>query len=100
MVSGEILLQRMWVAFMSPAAGSGCLDSHPSATNYWLPKTGKAGASLVAQWWRVHLPMQEAQFRFLVRVDSLATEQLGRCTTAIEPVLWSLRAATTEARVP
>ena len=36
------------------------------------------GTSLVAQWWRVRLPMQETQVRFLVREDPT-------CCRAAEP---------------
>ena len=61
---------------------------------YWVIcplKNLICGTSLVAQWLRIHLPLQRTQVRALVWEDPtcpLAAEQL------------SLRAATTEARAP
>ena len=43
------------------------------------------GASLVAQWLRVCLPMQGTRVRALVREDPHAAEQLGPCATTTEP---------------
>ena len=72
-------------------------------------------ASLVAQWLRIHLPVQGTRVRALVREDPTcrgATKPVRNnywaCTLepvshnywAHEPQLLSLRAATAEARVP
>ena len=54
------------------------------------------GASPVAQWLRISLPMQGAQVRALVQEDPT-------CPGATKPVChnyWSLRATTTDAHVP
>ena len=45
------------------------------------------GTSLVAQWLRIHLPMQGTQVQSLVREDPTCTEQLSPCATTTEPVL-------------
>ena len=66
------------------------------------------GTSLVAQWLRVHLPMQGTRIRALVREDPTcrgatkprASQLLSLCSRAREPQLLSPRAATTEARAP
>ena len=50
--------------------------------------------SLVAQWWRIHLPTQETW------VQSPIWEELYPCATTIKPMLQSPRAATTEAHAP
>ena len=53
------------------------------------------GASLVAQWLRIHLPMQGTRVRALVRKIPRAAEQLSPCATATEPTshsYWSPRA--------
>ena len=57
-------------------------------------------ASLVAQWLRICLPMQGTRVRSLVREDPTCHGATKPCATAIEPVLWSPRATTTEAHVP
>ena len=57
----------------------------------WQP-----GASLVAQWMKIHLPMQETQVQSLVQKIPHALEQLNPCTTTCEPVLKGLWVATTE----
>ena len=57
-------------------------------------------ASLVAQWLRTRLQMQGTQVRALVGKIPHAAEQLSLCATTTEPVLKSLQATTTEARVP
>ena len=54
------------------------------------------GASLVAQWSRIALPMQETQVRSLSWEDPHAAEQLSPWARTIEPVLHSLGAATAE----
>ena len=53
-------------------------------------------ASLVVQWLRIRLPMQETWVLSLIGKTPHAAEQLSRCTTTTEPVLQSLGAATTE----
>ena len=45
------------------------------------------GASLVAQWLRIRLPMQGTWVRAPVREDPHAVEQLSPCATTTEPVL-------------
>ena len=55
------------------------------------------GASLVAQWQRICLPMHEAWVRSLFQEDPHATKPLHHTA---EPVLCILGAATTEAHVP
>ena len=45
-------------------------------------------ASLVAQWYRNHLPMQKTQFQSLIEcMLPHAVQQLSLCTTTTEPVL-------------
>ena len=44
-------------------------------------------ASLVAQWQRIHLPVQKTRDPSLVQEVPTCTKQLSPCTT--EPVLWS-----------
>ena len=56
---------------------------------------GKKRASLVVQWLRIHLVMQRTWVPFLVWEDPTA-EQISQCPVTTEPVLWSLRAKTTE----
>ena len=65
-------------------------------------------ASLVAQWWRIRLPMQGTRVQALVREDPTccrATKLVrhNHWACAREPTnhnYWSLRATTTEARTP
>ena len=58
-------------------------------------------ASLVVQWVRIHLPMQETWVQSLVqRVWDDASEQLSPGRTATEPLLQTPGAATTEAHAP
>ena len=54
------------------------------------------GTSLVAQWLRIHLPMQGTQVQALVREDHTCR----RATKARAPQLLSPRATTNEACVP
>ena len=71
-------------------------------------KTQILRTSLVAQWIRIHLPMQGTQVRALVREDptcrgatKLVRHNYWAC--ALEPTshnYWSPRATTTEARAP
>ena len=49
------------------------------------------GASLVAQWCRVLLSVQETQFDPWSWRTPLVTDRLSLCTTTVEPALWSLR---------
>ena len=56
----------------------------------------QAGASLLAQWCRVFLSMQETQFDPWSWRTPLVTDRLRLCTTTVEPVLRSLDAAATE----
>ena len=68
----------------------------------------KKRTSLVAQWLRICLPMQETWVRSLVWKTPHVAEQLSPCTTtteaseprAREPQLLSLHATTTEAHAP
>ena len=53
-------------------------------------------ATLVAQWWRIRLPVQDTRIRSLVSEDPACPAQLNLWATATEPVLWSPWAATTE----
>ena len=65
-------------------------------------KRDHLGASLVAQWLRICLPMQGTRVRSLVREDPTcrrATKPVLR-SRGRKPQLLSLRATTTEAHVP
>ena len=79
--------------------------------NYF--QNDKFGTSLVAQWLRIHLPMQGTRVWYLVREDPIchgATKPMhhnywGPCTETTEarahvPQLLSLSAATTDAHTP
>ena len=46
-----------------------------------------ARASLVVQWLRIRLPMQETRVQALAREDPHAVEQLSPCITTTEPAL-------------
>ena len=64
-------------------------------------KETSARASLVAQWLRIRLPMQETRVRSLAREDPTchgATKPV--CATTTEPALYSLCATTMEAHEP
>ena len=50
-------------------------------------KNSQEGASLVAQWLRIRLPMQGTQVRALVQKIPHAAEQLSPCATTTEPAL-------------
>ena len=73
-----------------------------------IPERQGIGASLVAQWLRIHLPMQGTQVPALVWEDPTrrgATKPVRRnylayALRAHEPQLLSSRATTTEARAP
>ena len=54
------------------------------------------GASLVAQWQRIHLPVQETQDPSLVQEDPTCAKHLSQCTITTEPVLWGPVTATTK----
>ena len=56
-------------------------------------------ASLVVQWLRIHLAMQETWVRSLVWEDLTCHRQLSPHATTTEPVCLSLYSSTTEARV-
>ena len=58
------------------------------------------GASLVAQWLRIRLPMQGTRVRAQVQEDPNAAKQLSPCATTTEPALQIPQATTTEARTP
>ena len=58
------------------------------------------GASLVAQWLRIHLSMQETRVPPWSAKIPHVTERLSPCVTTIEPVLQSPGAITTEALRP
>ena len=68
---------------------------------YWMQllspySKDKNRAPLVGQWWRTHQPMQETWVNPWPRKIPHAMELLNPCTTIFNPVLESLRAATTE----
>ena len=78
-------------------------------------KSKQGGASLVAQWLRIHLPVQGTWVRVLVQEDptgrgatkpmchnywACALEPVSHNYWAREPQLLSLRATTTEAHAP
>ena len=71
-------------------------------------KNTRLGASLVAQWLRIRLPVQGTRVRFLVREDPtcraatklLLPQLLSLCSRAREPQLLRPHAATTEAHAP
>ena len=75
---------------------------------FFFFKKSKSGASLVAQWLRIRLPMQGTRVQSLVREDPTchgatkprASQLLSLCSRAREPQLLSPRAATTEACAP
>ena len=58
----------------------------PSESPFPLLKI-EMGASLVAQWLRIHLPMQETQVRALVQEAPTCAEQLSPRATTAEPAL-------------
>ena len=58
------------------------------------------GASLVAQWLRIRLPMQGTRVRALVWEDPTCRGATGSVHHNYEPALYSPRATTTGARVP
>ena len=53
----------------------------------WLFKWHDKRTSLVAQWWRIHLPMQGTRVWALVRKIPHAVEQLSPCATTTKPEL-------------
>ena len=59
-------------------------------------KNETTGASLVAQWLGICLPMQGTRVQALVREVPRAAEQLSPWATTTEPALWSPRATSTE----
>ena len=61
-----------------------------------------SGASLVAQWLRIRLPMQRTWVRALVREDptARAPQLLSLCSGAREPQLLGLHATAAEACAP
>ena len=63
-----------------------------------LPQNPPPGASLMAQWLRIRLPMEGTWVRALAGKIPHAAEQLSPCATTTEPVLQSLRATTPEPR--
>ena len=52
-------------------------------------------ASLVAQWQRIHLPVQKTRDSSLVQEDPTCKKHLSPCIITTEPVLWSPGTATT-----
>ena len=58
------------------------------------------GASLVAQWQRIHLPVQETLDPSLVKEAPTCTKHLNLCTTTTEPVLWGSGTTTTKPTHP
>ena len=63
-------------------AKGGVLNKHAGKQHI----KGYDGASLVAQWWRVCLPMQETWVRSLVREDP-TYHGIGPCATTIGSVI-------------
>ena len=78
-------------------------------------ETTPGGTCLVAQWLRIHLPMEGTQVQALVQEDPTCHGATKPCDTTTEPALlarkpqllkptshnyWSPHAATTEARAP
>ena len=57
-------------------------------------------ASLVAQWQRIHLPVQETRDPSLVQEAPTCAKHLRPCSTTTEPVLWSPGTATTKPTYP
>ena len=57
-------------------------------------------ASLVAQWQRIHLPVQETRDPSLVQEAPTCTKYLSPGSTTTEPVLWGPGAATTKSMHP
>ena len=58
------------------------------------------GGSLVVQWLRIHLPMQEIWISSLIQEDSTCLRAAEPGATPTEPVLWSPCSAVREARTP
>ena len=54
----------------------------------WLSRM-HAGASLVAQWLRIHLPMQETQFQPLGREDSMEKEMATHFNILAWEIPWT-----------
>ena len=54
------------------------------------------GASLLAKWQRIHLPVQETRDPSLVQEAPTCAKHLSPCTTTTEPVLWGPGTATTK----
>ena len=72
------------------------MKSHPFNNPMSFPPL-KRGASLVAQWCRIRLPVQETWLRSPIWKIPHALEQLSPCTTATEAlVLYSLCSVTRE----
>ena len=90
----------------SPPPPTKASKIHLHVEQFSLKLTG--GASLAAQWLRIHLPMQGTRVRALVREDPTchgATKPVRHnyWACALEPAshnYWSPRATTTEACVP
>ena len=66
-----------------------------------LKKYYFVGPSLVAQWWGIHLPMQETQVWSLIQKDPAFLEETepvchGNWACALQPALESWQAATSE----
>ena len=55
------------------------------SNDYKILKIQCLGASLVAQWLRIHLPMQGTQFEPCSGKIPHAVEQLSPCATTTEP---------------
>ena len=68
--------------------------------NFTHDKEIYSGASLVAQWLRIRLPMQGTRVRALVQEDPTCRGATKPMPTAAAPALWSPLATTTEARTP
>ena len=61
----------------------------PSASRFKRPEGYYTGASLVAQWSRIHLPMQETQVGSLGREDPVEKEMATHSSILASEIPWT-----------
>ena len=86
----------------NPSEAPGRLQSAGLQKIWTWPKQleWNPGGSLVVQWLRIHLPMQEIWISSLIQEDSTCLRAAEPGATPTEPVLWSPCSAAREARTP